>query len=61
MSYRTEKTGVKVDELIDKIDNLDNATQAVAGLMSTTDKKKLDDDVPDRELTFEEIDELLNF
>lgn len=61
MSYRTEKTGVKVDELLDKIDNLDNATQAVAGLMSTTDKKKLDDDVPDRELTFEEIDELLNF
>lgn len=61
MSYRTEKSGVKVDELLDKIDNLDNATQAVAGLMSTTDKKKLDDDVPDRELTFEEIDELLNF
>ena len=61
MSYRTEKTGVKVDELLDKIENLDNATQAVAGLMSTTDKKKLDDDVPDRELTFEEIDELLNF
>lgn len=61
MSYRTEKTGEKVDELLDKIDNLDNATQAVAGLMSTTDKKKLDDDVPDRELTFEEIDELLNF
>ena len=61
MSYRTEKTGEKVDELLDKIHNLDNATQAVAGLMSTTDKKKLDDDVPDRELTFEEIDELLNF
>jgi len=61
MSYRTEKTGVKVDELLDKIDNLDNATQAVAGLMSTTDKKKLDEEVPDRELTFEEIDELLNF
>ncbi len=61
MSYRTEKTGMKVDELLDKIDNLDNATQAVAGLMSTTDKKKLDEEVPDRELTFEEIDELLNF
>lgn len=61
MSYRTEKTGVKVDELLDKIDNLDNATQAVAGLMSTSDKKKLDEEVPDRELTFEEIDELLNF
>ena len=29
--------------------------------MSTTDKKKLDEEVPDRELTFEEIDELLNF
>jgi len=43
MSYRSEKSGVKVDELLDKIDSLGNATQSTDGLLSKEDKKKLDD------------------
>ena len=42
MSYRSEKSGVKVDELLDKIDALGNATQSTDGLLSKEDKKKVD-------------------
>ena len=61
MSYRSEKSGVKVDALLDKIDALENATQLEDGTMSKEDKKKLDEQVADDELTIHEIDNLLNF
>lgn len=61
MSYRSEKSGVQVDALLDKIDALENATQLEDGTMSKEDKKKLDEQVADDELTIQEIDDLLNF
>lgn len=42
MSYQSEKTGAKVDELLDKIDALEAATTTTAGLMSAADKTALD-------------------
>ena len=61
MSYRSEKSGVQVDALLDKIDALENATQLEDGTMSKEDKKKLDEQVADDELTIQEIGDLLNF
>lgn len=61
MSYRSEKSGVKVDELLDKIDALGNATQSTDGLLSKEDKKKVDELEQDREFTIAEIDALLDF
>ena len=61
MSYRSEKSGVKVDELLDKIDALRNATQSTDGLMSNTDKQRLDDMTDVRALTFDEIDDVFNY
>lgn len=61
MSYRTQKTGTKVDELLDKIDDLQEATVTKSGIMSKEDKKRLDQSVADDELSISEINELLNF
>lgn len=61
MSYRSNKTGVKVDSLLDKIDDLQDATRTKSGTMSAADKFKLDTQVADDELTIEEISRLLNF
>lgn len=64
--YTLNKNGVprqgpQVDELLDKIEELDNATVHTDGTMSAVDKKKLDDLEDDEELTIEEINQLLNF
>ena len=61
MSYRSEKSGVKVDELLDKIDALRNATQGTDGLLSKEDKQRLDDMTDVRALTFDEIDDVFNY
>lgn len=61
MSYRSEKSGVKVDELLDKIDALRNATQSTDGLLSKEDKQRLDDMTDVRALTFDEIDDVFNY
>lgn len=61
MSYRSNKTGVKVDSLLDKIDELRDATHIKSGTMSADDKTKLDNYVADDELTPSEIAALLNF
>lgn len=61
MSYRSEKSGVKVDELLDKIDALGNATQSTDGLLSKEDKQRLDDMTDVRALTFDEIDDVFNY
>lgn len=61
MSYRSEKSGVKVDELLDKIDALRNATHGTDGLLSKEDKQRLDDMTDVRALTFDEIDDVFNY
>ena len=43
MSYISQKTGLQVDALLDKIDALGEATSSQSGLMSSSDKMKLDD------------------
>lgn len=41
-SYQSDRSGVEVDALLDKIDALQEATTSVSGLMSSADKQKLD-------------------
>ncbi len=53
------RTGPHVDELLTKIEDLENATQRTDGTMSKADKKKLDDLVPDEELSIEDINRIL--
>jgi len=55
------RTGPHVDELLNKIEDLENATQSVDGTMSASDKAKLDSMEDDEELSIEEINSLLNF
>lgn len=55
------RTGPHVDELLTKIEDLGNATHNEDGIMSKADKKKLDEQVADDELTISEINNLLNF
>lgn len=57
MSYRTNRSGQNVDELLDKIDDLENATTTKDGTMSHYDKSKLDEL---QSLTIEELNEILN-
>lgn len=40
--YKIERTGDNVSELLDKIENLGPATETIAGLITATDKSKLD-------------------
>lgn len=61
-SYRINRTGDNVSDLLDQVDNKSiypNATQSTAGLMSAEDKGKLDD-APDRPLTNLEIEAIMN-
>lgn len=60
MSYRSNKTGVKVDALLDKIDDLQDATHVKSGTMSATDKVRLDVDCPDGEMSLQDIESILN-
>jgi hypothetical protein len=52
--------GATVQTLLDKIEDLGPATQDADGLMSKSDKEKLDDGVADRPLTNLEIEAILN-
>ena len=67
MSYRSRKengsfrTGSDVDNLLNKIEDLGNATSVKDGIMSKNDKRKLDVGVADEEMSIEEIESLLNF
>jgi len=56
----TQESGEEVQALLDKIDDLGPATAEKAGTMSSSDKSKLDNDVPDRPLTNLEIEAILN-
>ena len=55
------RKGERVDELLDKIEDLQNVTHETDGTMSTVDKIKLDELEYDQELTVDEIAALINF
>ena len=55
------RSGQTVDNLLTKIEDLDNATQSTSGMMSAEDKTKLDSLEDDQALTIRELEELLNF
>lgn len=57
--YNLNKAGENVRVLLDKIDDLQEATTTKAGTMSADDKRRLDQ--VGEPLTILEIDELLNF
>lgn len=59
-TYRLDRTGPEVEELLDKIDDLKDATTK-SGTMAAEDKRKLDQMEKDEALSILEIDELLNF
>lgn len=64
IGYKLNETGEQVQEAITDVRQktiYDPATQISDGLMSSADKKRLDEDVADEELTIEEINALLNF
>lgn len=54
------QAGSVVQELLDKMEGLGPVTSETDGLMSRYDKRKLDEDVPDRPLTNLEIEAILN-
>lgn len=47
------RTGPHVDELLTKIEDLENATQRTDGTMSKEDKVKLDEQVPIQPISWE--------
>lgn len=53
-----ERTGQAVDNLLNKIEDLENATTRTDGTMSKEDKNKLDNYVADHALSLAEIDEI---
>ena len=64
IGYTLNETGEQVQEAITDVRQktiYDPATQISDGLMSSEDKKKLDEVVADEEMTIEEINALLNF
>lgn len=64
IGYTLTQTGSEVQEILDDVQEktiYDPATHFEDGLMSSSDKKKLDDDVPYEALTYAEIDRLTNF
>ena len=56
-----ERSGEGVDDLLDKIEDLADATTTTSGLMSKTDKKKLDELEDCEELSIDEVAALINF
>ncbi len=60
-TYKLDRTGPEVEELLDKIDDLKDATTTKSGTMAAEDKRKLDQLEKDEPLSILEIDELLNF
>lgn len=66
MSYTLKKDsaarkGSRVDNLLDKIEDLENATQRKDGTMSKEDKVKLDSLEDNEEMTIEEMDAILTW
>ena len=61
MAYKLDRSGDRVDQLLDKIEDLNEATTTKSGTMAAEDKRKLDQLEHDEPLTILEIDELLNF
>lgn len=59
--YELDRSGDEVDQLLDKIEDLNEATITKSGTMAAQDKRKLDQLEHDEPLTILEIDELLNF
>lgn len=57
--YNLDYTGEQIDALLDKIDDLDEATTSKAGLMSANDKATLDS-APVEAMTNMEIENLIN-
>ena len=55
----TARQGLTVDGLLDKIQDLGNATSVKDGTMSASDKAKLDTLEDDVELTVQEVDNIL--
>ena len=55
------RKGKDMDKLLDKIDDLKNATSREDGTMSAQDKGKLDSLEDDEEMSIEEIAAILNF
>lgn len=53
------RSGEQVDELLSKIEDLEDATLTVSGMMSAADKKKLDDLEDDEELGIMDLARLL--
>lgn len=59
--YNLNRTGSNVKELLNKIDNLAEATHLRGGTMTANDKRKLDLLEKDEALSILEIAEILNF
>lgn len=59
--YNLHRTGPNVKELLDKIEDLEDATTVKSGMMAADDKRKLDQLEHDEPLSILEIEELLNF
>ena len=57
----TARKGSRVDNLLDKIEDLENATQRKDGTMSASDKMKLDSLEDDEEMTIEEMAAILTW
>lgn len=57
-TYKIERTGINVEELLDKIDDLAEATSLKSGLLSAADKAMIDG-LDDSALTNIEIENLL--
>ena len=63
-NHYLHQTGDEVQTILDKVDNktvYERATRTVDGLMTSTDKQRLDDMTDVRALTFDEIDDVFNY
>ena len=63
-NYYLHQTGDEVQDILDDVQQktvYDRATRTADGLMSNTDKQRLDDMTDVRALTFDEIDDVFNY
>lgn len=59
-SYRIERTGQNVEQLLDKIDDLGEATVVKPGMMAADDKRKLDQVELDEAISIDKLNRILN-
>lgn len=59
MAYRLNRTGLEVEQLLEKIDDLREVTTMKSGTMTALDKRKLDQLEQDEQLSIEDIDDVL--